>query len=142
MENPTEGLIIVQYLADQNPASGLIPRARNDRSLPRPGMAELRHFGIAQDLRPVVPSDYAGRIQELFPGNFSASASTGSTSSSAGNPDGRQVHCRRRLSFTVLRWSARVGIDLSKWPNITAHLDRVAARPKVREAMQAEGLLQ
>jgi glutathione S-transferase len=44
--------------------------------------------------------------------------------------------------FTVLRWSPRVGIDLSKWPNIKAYLDRVEARPKVKEAMQAEGLLQ
>jgi alkylation response protein AidB-like acyl-CoA dehydrogenase len=32
MENPTEGLVIVQYLADQNPASGLIP-ARPERSI-------------------------------------------------------------------------------------------------------------
>ena len=44
--------------------------------------------------------------------------------------------------FTVLRWSPRVGIDLSKWPNITAYLDRVDGRPKVKEAMKAEGLLQ
>jgi glutathione S-transferase len=44
--------------------------------------------------------------------------------------------------FTVLRWSPRVGIDLSKWSNVEAYLDRVAARPKVKEAMQAEGLLQ
>ena len=44
--------------------------------------------------------------------------------------------------FTVLRWSPRVGIDLGKWPNIEAYLDRVAARPKAKEAMQAEGLLQ
>jgi glutathione S-transferase len=44
--------------------------------------------------------------------------------------------------FTVLRWSPRVGIDLSKWKNITAYIDRVAARPKVQEAMKAEGLLQ
>ena len=43
--------------------------------------------------------------------------------------------------FTVLRWSPRVDIDLAK-PNIEAYLDRVAARPKVKEAMQAEGLLQ
>jgi glutathione S-transferase len=44
--------------------------------------------------------------------------------------------------FTVLRWSPRVGIDLGKWKNITAYLDRVAARPKVQEALKAEGLLQ
>jgi glutathione S-transferase len=43
--------------------------------------------------------------------------------------------------FTVLRWSPRVGIDLNKWPNITAYLDRVAARPKVLEALKAEGLV-
>ncbi len=44
--------------------------------------------------------------------------------------------------FTVLRWSPRVGIDLSKWPNIEAYLALIAARPKVKEAMKAEGLLQ
>ena len=44
--------------------------------------------------------------------------------------------------FTVLRWSPRVGIDLSKSPNVTAYVDRVAARPKVQEALKAEGLLQ
>jgi hypothetical protein len=44
--------------------------------------------------------------------------------------------------FTVLRWSPRVAIELSKWADIEAYLDRVAARPKVKEAMKAEGLLQ
>jgi glutathione S-transferase len=43
--------------------------------------------------------------------------------------------------FVVLRWSPRVGIDLSKWPNIIAYMDRVAARPKVQEALKAEGLV-
>jgi glutathione S-transferase len=44
--------------------------------------------------------------------------------------------------FTVLRWSARVKIDLDKWPNVKAYVDRVAARPKVQEAMKVEGLIQ
>jgi glutathione S-transferase len=42
--------------------------------------------------------------------------------------------------YTVLRWAPRVEIDMSKWPNLTAFMDRVAARPKVQEALQAEGL--
>jgi glutathione S-transferase len=33
-----------------------------------------------------------------------------------------------------------VQIDLGKWPNITGYLERVAARPKVQEALKAEGL--
>ena len=44
--------------------------------------------------------------------------------------------------FTVLRWSTRVNIDLGKWPNVKAYVERVAARPKVQEAMKAEGLIQ
>ena len=44
--------------------------------------------------------------------------------------------------FTVLRWSPRVGVDLSKSANVVAYMDRVAARPKVQEALKAEGLLQ
>jgi glutathione S-transferase len=44
--------------------------------------------------------------------------------------------------FTVLRWSPRIEVDLTKWPNVKAYVDRVAARPKVQEAMKAEGLVQ
>jgi len=44
--------------------------------------------------------------------------------------------------FTVLRWTARINMDLAKWPNLKAYVDRVAARPKVQEALKAEGLLQ
>jgi glutathione S-transferase len=43
--------------------------------------------------------------------------------------------------FTVLRWSPRIEIDLGRWPNLKAYVDRVAARPKVREALQAEGMV-
>jgi glutathione S-transferase len=32
-------------------------------------------------------------------------------------------------------------VDLGKWPNIKTYVDRVAARPKVQEAMRAEGLI-
>ena len=44
--------------------------------------------------------------------------------------------------FTVLRWSPRIEMDLAKWPNIKAFMDRVAARPKVHEALKMEGLVQ
>ena len=34
-----------------------------------------------------------------------------------------------------------VGIDVGRWPPVKAYLQRVAGRPAVRAAMQAEGLL-
>ena len=42
--------------------------------------------------------------------------------------------------FTVLRWLPRAGMDVATWPNLKAYVERVAARPKVQEALKAEGL--
>lgn len=42
--------------------------------------------------------------------------------------------------FTTLRWSGHFGIDLKMWPNLSEYFIRVGARPKVIEAMEAEGL--
>ena len=42
--------------------------------------------------------------------------------------------------FTVLSWMKFVGIDLAKWPNLSAFQARVAARPAVQAALKAEGL--
>jgi len=41
----------------------------------------------------------------------------------------------------MLRWTRFVAIDLAKWPVLAAYEARVAARPKVQEALVAEGLL-
>jgi glutathione S-transferase len=43
--------------------------------------------------------------------------------------------------FTVVSWSKYQNIELDRWPNLKAYVDRVAARPKVQEALKAEGLL-
>jgi glutathione S-transferase len=34
----------------------------------------------------------------------------------------------------------RVGLNIDKWPNVKAYWERIGSRPKVQEAMQAEGL--
>jgi len=46
-------------------------------------------------------------------------------------------------AFTVISWAKAPGIaiDVAKWPNLKAYMDRIAARPKVHEAMKAEGLI-
>ena len=43
--------------------------------------------------------------------------------------------------FTVTNWAQYVGIDLSNYKNILAFRTLVGARPKVLEAMKAEGLI-
>ena len=43
--------------------------------------------------------------------------------------------------FVVSTWTKPTGIGLTKWPHLAKFVERIAARPKVREAMKAEGLL-
>jgi len=43
--------------------------------------------------------------------------------------------------YTILRWAPFVGVDLAKWPVVAAYKARVEARPRVREALIAEGLI-
>jgi glutathione S-transferase len=43
--------------------------------------------------------------------------------------------------FTVLGWAKMVGFDLGKWPVVQQYMARIGARPKVVEAMKAEGLV-
>jgi glutathione S-transferase len=43
--------------------------------------------------------------------------------------------------FTILTWADRLKFDLSGLPNLLAYKARVAARPKVQEALTKEGLL-
>ncbi len=46
------------------------------------------------------------------------------------------------LAFAVTTWTGHVKVDLEPFPALGACQARVAARPAVQEAMQAEGLLQ
>jgi glutathione S-transferase len=139
----TEGPVIVQYLADQKPSSGLVPPPG---TMERYRVQEWLNF-ITSELhktfgpmfRPTTPDEFKKISREYLAQRFEWI-----DEQLAGKQYlmGEIFTVADAYMFTVLRWSPRVGIDLSKWPNIKAYLDRVEARPKVKEAMQAEGLLQ
>ena len=54
---------------------------------------------------------------------------------------GKQFTVADAYLFTVLNWAGMVKFDLSRWPVLGQYLQRVAARPKVQEALKAEGLV-
>jgi glutathione S-transferase len=55
---------------------------------------------------------------------------------------GKQFTVADGYLFTMLMWATdRLKFDLSEQPNLLAYKARVAARPKVQEAMTKEGLL-
>jgi glutathione S-transferase len=140
-ERLTEGPVIVQYLADQKPAAGLLPAAG---SLDRYRVQEWLNF-VTSELhktygpifRPTTPDEYKKISKENLGKRFDWI-----DKQLAGKQylTGDKFTVADAYLFTVLRWSPRIELDVSKWPNIKAYMDRVAARPKVQEALKAEGL--
>ena len=43
--------------------------------------------------------------------------------------------------FTILNWAGPSKFDMGKWPVLQEYQKRVAARPKIQEALKAEGLI-
>src|ERR1700674_254239 len=138
----TEGPVIVQYLADQKPASGLVPPAG---SIERYRVQEWLNF-ITSELhksfgpifRPTTPDAYKAISKENLGKRFDwIDKQLGGRSYLMGD----KFTVADAYLFTVLHWSSRIEIDLAKWPNLKAYVDRVAARPKVQAAMKAEGLI-
>jgi glutathione S-transferase len=138
----TEGPAIVQYIADRKPESGLAPKAG---TLERYRLMEWLNFISAELHKTFAP---------LFHPEVAAEWRQASRDKIAQRLDfiekhlqgkdylmGKQFTVADGYLFTVLNWSNLVGFDLGKWPLVQAYLARVAARPKVREALKAEGLM-
>ena len=138
----TEVGVICQYLADQKPEAGLVPKAGTMERYrlmewlnfiatemhkqfgalfnPKytPEMREVQLVVIGRRLKPL-EEKLADKRQYLMGDKFSAADA---------------------YAFTILNWSKGLKIDLSPWPNIKAYYERVGKRPKIQETMKAEGL--
>ena len=138
----TEGPAIVQYLADQKPASGLAPA---NGTMARYHAQEWLNF-VTSDLhkvfaplfRPNTPEEYVKITKENLANKFSYLDN---------HLGSRQFLLADKFTvadaycFTITGWTKYKDIDLGRWPNLKAYMDRVASRPKVQEALKAEGLI-
>jgi glutathione S-transferase len=138
----TEGPAIVQYLADQKPESGLAPRAG---TFERYQLMEILNFITSEVHKGFSPLFNPATLPEV---RESSIATLGKKfdwlSGFLGKKPfllGNTFTVADAYLFTVLNWSGHVKIDLNKWPVLAAFQARVAQRPKVQEAMRAEGLL-
>ena len=137
----TEGPVIVQYVADQKPTAGLAGAAG---TMERYRIQEWLNFTTSElhktfgpIFRPTTPDAFKDISRANLGKRFDWI-----DQQLAGKQYlmGDKFSIADAYMFTVMRWSPRVNIDISKWPNIKAYVDRVAARPKVQEALKAEGL--
>lgn len=139
----TEGAAVLQWIADRHPGAGLAPAAgRFERARLHEALnwisAELhKAFGplfranATEDEKAAARSAVAkkfDRVETQFSDGRTWMVGTTFTVADA-------------YLFAVANWANFTEIDLSRWPNLAALVDRVAARPSAQKAMKAEGLI-
>jgi glutathione S-transferase len=136
----TEGPAIVQYLADQKPGT----------LLPASGMGRYRVVEWLAFIN--------SELHKTFGSMFNPASTDSEKKNATETLNKRFKYVDEKLAgkqhltgdaftvadaylFVVSNWANFVKMDLSAYPNLGAFLGRVAARPKVQEAMKAEGLI-
>jgi len=139
----TEGPAIVQYLADQRPESGLAPPAG---TIDRARLQGWLNF-VATELHKMYSpwlfhSEVGPEVQNFARRKIAERLSSVERHLAAKGPYlmGERFTVADAYLFTIVGWSAFTKIDLKPFSHLRAYMDRVGARPKVREAMRAEGM--
>jgi glutathione S-transferase len=135
----TEGSAIVQYLADTMRSGALFPKPG---TMERYRALEMLNFVAAE-------------IHKGMGGLFDKSL-TDAVRRSAIEKIGKRVDYLESVlskrnyllgdefsvvdayAFTCLGWGQWVGVDLAKWPHVSAYMKRIAERPSVQSALAAE----
>jgi len=138
----TEGPAIVQYIADQKLDSGLTPAPG---TIERYHLMEWLNF-VTSELhknftplfKPTTPDAYKDIARATLAERY---AFLNEKLAGKSYLMGERFTVADCYAFTVTNWTSIQKIDLAPWPNVAAYMERVRARPKVQEAMKAEGLI-
>ncbi|NGX96629.1 MAG: glutathione transferase GstA [Candidatus Afipia apatlaquensis] len=138
----TEGAVIVQMIADKAPQKNLAPAHGSSE---RYKLQEWLNF-IASELhknfsplfQPALSDDTKAFFKDRLMGKFKY---IDQALKGRDYVMGQHFTVPDAYLFTMLAWADRVGLDISGLPNLVGYKARVAARPKVQEALIAEGLL-
>lgn len=139
----TEVAALLQYVGDLAPAAGLMPAAGTrerfealqwltfiSSELHKTFSPWLFHKETADSTRQAVKEKLKLRFADL-------------EARLAGREwlVGDRFTVADAYAFTIMSWSPMVGLRLDACPNVVAWMARVRARPQVRAALAAEGLL-
>jgi glutathione S-transferase len=137
----TEGPAIVQWIADQvpdkrlAPAAGTMERYRLQEWL-NYITAEL-HKGFGTLFNPAMPEEAKAFARTKLVERFKLADQR-----LADRPFllGNDFTVADAYLYVVSRWAAPMKVDLSPFTNLAAFMERVASRPAVQKALEAEGL--
>jgi len=141
-ERLTEAGVVLQYIADQKPAAGLIPAFG---TLQRYRVMEWLtfissevHKGYSPLFKPTTPEDYKPVVKAQLAQRL------GYVNEQLAGKQfllGDQFTVADAYLFVVVNWSRAVDVDLSPFPNLQQFQERVAKRPATQSALKAEGLV-
>ncbi|MGO4704795.1 glutathione transferase GstA [Microvirga sp. 2MCAF38] len=139
----TEAAAIIQYLADQQPGAGLAPaNGTTERYRLIEWLTFISseiHKGFSSLWNPATPDSMKAAAQDRLATRF---AYLDETLAKRPFLMGEAFSIADAYLFTVVSWTNFHAIDISSFKNLSAFMARVAARPKVQEALVAEGLKQ
>ena len=137
----TEGPVIAQMVADKVPSKNLAPARDSAERYKLLGWLNFItseiHKNIGPLFSPLLSDEAKGVFKDRAMGKFKYV-----DSQLAGHEYlmGKQFTVADGYLFVMLRWAEAMKFDLSGLSNLMAYKDRVAARPKVEEALVKEGL--
>jgi glutathione S-transferase len=138
----TEAAVILQYLADQKPESGLAPKPG---TMDRYRLMEWLNFVTSEIhkqfgplFNPKVTGEWKENQMKMLRRRFDylTERFTGKQYLM-----GDKFTVADAYLFTILNWSNFLKFDLGRWPTLKDYMARVGARPAVKEAMKVEGLI-
>jgi glutathione S-transferase len=139
----TEVAAIIQYLADHGSGSNLAPA---NGTMERYRLIEWItfisseiHKGFGPLWNPSTPEAVRAAAKEKLATRFAYLDKTLATQPFL---TGGTFTIADAYLFTVVNWTNFHHMDLSPFPHLQAFQNRVASRPKVQEALEAEGLKQ
>jgi glutathione S-transferase len=136
----TENAAVLQYIADQEPESGLMPP-----------------FGTLERYRLLEWLNYiATELHKGFGPLFNPATTPEGRETAIGLLCGKLSYVEERLGgrdyltgdtftiadaylFVILRWTRIHHIELARWPGLSEFVERVTERPAVEAALHAEG---
>ncbi|GHD23601.1 glutathione binding-like protein [Tianweitania populi] len=137
----TEGVAILQYLADQR-----------STSISKPVEKPLTKYRILEWLTFVATELHKSFSPWLFHPEYGEQAAAVARARISDRFDFLEKHLNQSeylvestfsvadaYCFSIVRWAPGKGINLTSWPALVAYLERIASRPKVAHAVQRHG---
>ena len=137
----TEAAVVLQYVADRNPgtlapAFGSIERYRLMEWLNF--IATELHKGLGPLWKPTTPDAYKSTVLQAVGNRFDY---VGKMLARGPYLTGTNFTIADAYLFTIVNWHNFLKFDIDRWPALAQFQARVAARPNVRKALEAEHLL-